>query len=316
MHGILIHNGTSGSQGTLGGLAEAGRRIGEHLIAALDEARLCSNDPVCTERDPSAQHDPMHLQGAACHGCPLIAEPSCAQRSNGSTAPSSCRPSLSRTRLSLSERQPDPELGASVAGRPSDRSRTSVHGSVRGPGGRRDGGRIVLAARSGLGPQHAALSLNALAAELKPRADAAVHELATSGPDIAGTTRDTGVVLRELFAEAEHRVLVIGFAVQDGEIFAISRIGCVSGLISRCASAAMSGPSPATRRGRTRCCARRGLRTWCGQALRTSRDVLVNTRKLAHPRGVEPPTPRSVVWCSIQLSYGRVPRSLPACKGR
>src|SRR5216683_4314309 len=84
---------------------------------------------------------------------------------------------------------------------------------------------------SGMGPQHAALSLNALAAELKPRADAAVHELATSGPDIAGTTRDTGVVLRELFAEAEHRVLVIGFAVhQDGEIFAILRIGCVSGL--------------------------------------------------------------------------------------
>jgi hypothetical protein len=65
MHGILIHNGTSGSEGTLGGLAEAGGRIGEHLIAALDEARLCSNDPVCTERDPSAQHDPMHLQGAA-----------------------------------------------------------------------------------------------------------------------------------------------------------------------------------------------------------------------------------------------------------
>ena len=81
MYGILIHNGTSGSEGTLGGLAEAARRIGEHLIAALDEARLCSNDPVCTERDPSAQHDPMHLQGAACHGCPLIAEPSCAQRS-------------------------------------------------------------------------------------------------------------------------------------------------------------------------------------------------------------------------------------------
>jgi hypothetical protein len=74
---------------------------------------------------------------------------------------------------------------------------------------------------SGLGPQHAALLLNALAAELEPRADAAVLELVTSGPDIAGTTRDTGVVLRELFAEAEHRVLVVGFAVHQGrEIFA------------------------------------------------------------------------------------------------
>src|SRR5579885_3225944 len=26
---------------------------------------------------------------------------------------------------------------------------------------------------------------------------------------------------------------------------------------------------------------------------------------VARPRGVEPLTPRSVVWCSIQLSYGR-----------
>jgi hypothetical protein len=82
MYGILIHTGTSGSEGTLGGLVEAGRRIGEHLIAALEEARLCSNDPVCAEHDPSAQHDPMHLHGAACHGCLLIAETSCEQRND------------------------------------------------------------------------------------------------------------------------------------------------------------------------------------------------------------------------------------------
>jgi hypothetical protein len=53
------------------------------------------------------------------------------------------------------------------------------------------------------------------------RADAAALELVTSGSDIAGATRDTGVVLRELFTEAEHRVLVVGFAVHQGrEIFA------------------------------------------------------------------------------------------------
>jgi phosphatidylserine/phosphatidylglycerophosphate/cardiolipin synthase-like enzyme len=74
---------------------------------------------------------------------------------------------------------------------------------------------------SGLGPQHAALLLDALTAEREPRAHAADLELVTSGPDIAGATRDTGVVLRELFAEAEHRVLVVGFAVHQGrEIFA------------------------------------------------------------------------------------------------
>ena len=38
--------------------------------------------------------------------------------------------------------------------------------------------------------------------------------------------------------------------------------------------------------------------------------------KLARPRGVEPLTPRSVVWCSIQLSYGRVRRSEPAVVAR
>ena len=80
MFGILIHTGTSGSEGTLGGLVEAGRRIGQHLAAALDEAQLCSNDPVCAEHDRRA--DPMHLHGAACHGCLLVAETSCEQRND------------------------------------------------------------------------------------------------------------------------------------------------------------------------------------------------------------------------------------------
>src|SRR5262249_47279236 len=33
--------------------------------------------------------------------------------------------------------------------------------------------------------------------------------------------------------------------------------------------------------------------------------------QMARPRGFEPLTPRSVVWCSIQLSYGRPG---PACR--
>ena len=28
-------------------------------------------------------------------------------------------------------------------------------------------------------------------------------------------------------------------------------------------------------------------------------------KEMARPEGFEPPTPRFVVWCSIQLSYGR-----------
>src|ERR1700731_3180000 len=36
-------------------------------------------------------------------------------------------------------------------------------------------------------------------------------------------------------------------------------------------------------------------------------------KRLARPRGVEPLTPRSVVWCSIQLSYWRLPRAGRRC---
>jgi phosphatidylserine/phosphatidylglycerophosphate/cardiolipin synthase-like enzyme len=74
---------------------------------------------------------------------------------------------------------------------------------------------------SGFGPKHAALLLDVVAAERMPHTDTSGLELVTSGPDVTGATRDTGVVLRELFSEAEHRVLVVGFAVQQGhEIFA------------------------------------------------------------------------------------------------
>jgi integrase len=34
-------------------------------------------------------------------------------------------------------------------------------------------------------------------------------------------------------------------------------------------------------------------------------EGLKSLRNLARPEGFEPPTPRSVVWCSVQLSYGR-----------
>jgi Domain of unknown function (DUF1998) len=82
MFGVLIPTGTSGADGTLGGLVETGRRMGDHLSAAIEAGRLCSNDPVCGEHNPAAEHDPLHFQGAACHGCLLIAETSCEQRND------------------------------------------------------------------------------------------------------------------------------------------------------------------------------------------------------------------------------------------
>ena len=54
----------------------------EHLRRALDGNLLCSNDPVCAEHAPDAAYESRQLQGAACHGCLLIAETSCEQRND------------------------------------------------------------------------------------------------------------------------------------------------------------------------------------------------------------------------------------------
>ena len=81
-YGILIHTGTSDADGTLGGLVEAGRRIGDHIRRALEMGRLCSNDPVCADHEADDPHERRFLHGAACHGCLLIAETSCEQRND------------------------------------------------------------------------------------------------------------------------------------------------------------------------------------------------------------------------------------------
>lgn len=76
MAGILLMTGTSGSEGTLGGLVDEGRRLGTHLERAWRDARLCSNDPVCAHHEPVGLDD-RSLEGAACHGCLFVPECSC-----------------------------------------------------------------------------------------------------------------------------------------------------------------------------------------------------------------------------------------------
>lgn len=78
--GILLYTGTPDAEGTLGGLVEIGRNLGEHLRAALEYGTLCSNDPVCAQHRPEDRHEERFLHGSACHGCLLIAEPSCERR--------------------------------------------------------------------------------------------------------------------------------------------------------------------------------------------------------------------------------------------
>jgi hypothetical protein len=77
MAAVMLTTGTTGSEGTLGGLVEEGRRIRHHLREAWDLGRLCSNDPVCAAHDPSAEASDRRTEGAACHGCLYIAECSC-----------------------------------------------------------------------------------------------------------------------------------------------------------------------------------------------------------------------------------------------
>ncbi len=48
-----------------------------HRVDALDMTALCSNDPVCGDHSPIGDDAERFLEGAACHGCLFIAEPSC-----------------------------------------------------------------------------------------------------------------------------------------------------------------------------------------------------------------------------------------------
>jgi hypothetical protein len=79
--GILLFTGTPGSEGTLGGLIEVGRDIVRHLRDVVDHFTLCANDPVCAQHAPDGPEDGRRREGAACHGCLLIAESSC-ERAN------------------------------------------------------------------------------------------------------------------------------------------------------------------------------------------------------------------------------------------
>jgi hypothetical protein len=77
MAGILLATGSTGTEGTLGGLVDQGRHVARHLRAAWDLGALCSNDPVCGHHSPRGEQTGRLLEGAACHGCLFVAECSC-----------------------------------------------------------------------------------------------------------------------------------------------------------------------------------------------------------------------------------------------
>lgn len=77
MAGILIYVAVPDVVGSLGGLAELAEpnRFLPLLSSVFDHSEWCSLDPVCSEHEGQG---PSLLNRAACHGCVLVPEPSCA----------------------------------------------------------------------------------------------------------------------------------------------------------------------------------------------------------------------------------------------
>ncbi len=73
--------------------------------------------------------------------------------------------------------------------------------------------------QSGFGAEQVAVALDLLRADRRARPPVEdVLELVTTGPEVSGiANRDTGVVVRELFAGARESVLVAGYAVYQGQ---------------------------------------------------------------------------------------------------
>lgn len=77
MAGLLIYTAAADSEGTLGGLVSLGEpaNFGRLLDQALEQAKLCSADPLCAEHQPEADEEALH--NAACHACLFVPETSC-----------------------------------------------------------------------------------------------------------------------------------------------------------------------------------------------------------------------------------------------
>lgn len=76
MAGLLIYTASADSEGSLGGLVDQAvpDRFGPVLLATLNDAELCAQDPLCGAHELSGT---VGFNGAACHACLLLSETSC-----------------------------------------------------------------------------------------------------------------------------------------------------------------------------------------------------------------------------------------------
>ena len=79
MNGILIYTSSGDSEGSLGGLVRQGKEknLGFLVKNALEDARWCSADPVCSDIGMSSGQGPDNVNGSACHNCCIVPETSC-----------------------------------------------------------------------------------------------------------------------------------------------------------------------------------------------------------------------------------------------
>ncbi|NMB18363.1 MAG: DUF1998 domain-containing protein [Erysipelothrix sp.] len=77
--GILIYTSSGDIDGTFGGLVRMGKKENFFPVVdkAIDKARWCSSDPVCSEIGKSSGQGVNNLNGAACHSCSYLPETSC-----------------------------------------------------------------------------------------------------------------------------------------------------------------------------------------------------------------------------------------------
>ncbi|WP_242923129.1 DUF1998 domain-containing protein [Pontibacter liquoris] len=76
MTGILIYTASGDAEGSLGGLVRQGKpgRLEPIIASALEKARWCSSDPVCSS---VGVQGPFGTNLAACHNCSILPETSC-----------------------------------------------------------------------------------------------------------------------------------------------------------------------------------------------------------------------------------------------
>jgi len=79
MNGILIYTSSGDSEGSLGGLVRQGRdeHLGKLVKEAIEDARWCSADPVCSDIGQGSGQGPDSVNGSACHNCCIVPETSC-----------------------------------------------------------------------------------------------------------------------------------------------------------------------------------------------------------------------------------------------